>query len=108
MDAKTLNRQADKLHGDANQKRQVASRMMQDASGHHDIGLDTKAEVEEQQAASYQSDAEALDEQADQLEARAAANMAQARGLDDREAELRKDFERQLKEIDAERRRLLG
>lgn len=108
MDAKHLVREADRLHGDASQKRQVASRMTQNASGHHDIGLDDKASVEEKQAATLEQDAQVLDQQAEQLEAQAEANWARAKQLDKREEDVRREYEHQLKDIAEERRRLVG
>lgn len=108
MDAKSLRREIDKKRADAEQRRRLASRKSQDASGHHAIGLDTKAEVEEREIQALTEEADRLDQQAAQLDAQASAVVAAAVALEHKENEIKKELEHKIDDLEKERRRLLG
>lgn len=108
MDAKSLRREVDKKRAEAAQRRRIADRKKQDASGHHAIGLDTKAEAEERETQVLLEEADRLEQQAVQLDATAAAAIAAAAALQHKENELKKELEHKIDDIEKERRRLLG
>ena len=108
MDAKSLRREIDKKRAEAERRRQLAGRKVQDASGHHAIGLDTKAEVEEREIQSLTEQADRLDQEAAQLDATVAAVVAAAVAIEHREKELKKELEHKIDDLEKERRRLLG
>lgn len=108
MDAKSLRREVEKRRADAAQRRRIAERKQQDASGHHAIGLDAKAEVEERENQALLEEADRLEQQAAQLDATAAAAIAAAAALQHKEDELKKELEHKIDDLEKERRRLLG
>jgi hypothetical protein len=108
MDARQLRHEADRKRAEAEQRRKIAERKRQDASGHHDIGLDYKADVEEREVQALDEEANRLEQQAAQLTAQFDAAVAAGLALQEREKAIKREYEQKLKDIEDEKRRLLG
>jgi len=108
MNARELQDEAQKSRTNASSKRADADRMKVTASGHEERGDSDMANAEKGQIEQLEAEAAEMEKRADELDAEAAHKLQEAGNIEKQQADLRRQMESQLGELEAKKTDLTG
>ena len=108
MDESTLRIEIDRLFAEARERRKEADRLKISATGLRGTGDESTADIEERQAADLEQQAGDLERQAESAQSELASTVRQINDLERRQADLTRNYEREMADLQGQKDRLQG